>query len=201
MLLVITLLLLKSKSVSNQVTTGDIKQYSEIEPSVTKNKIVSPIIDKQFYSYKFTVILPEGWKLADSKFYQRSGKIYDYYINLKSMDEKYKLNITSSDFSPTYCLFSDDTQSNINSSSYVKFNSYIETTTSFGELRIAKLANNSISNEITYITCQNRPEDDSNLRINNTRIGQINLELPEDYNKKIFEEMIKIIENIQLEKI
>lgn len=189
-----------TSNVTEVNNTSDINS-TEIQPTIYSNRLVSPPLVEGNDIYELTVPIPDNWKVSDSKFFNHSQGIYQYYISLVSRDSSYMIYINQGDGSPSHCLFSPYDQSKENLPLYVKFGEYQTLQTDFGEVRMTGSGEYEEPGKTIFTFCQEISGDEPKQWISQTRIGSIALELPENFDENVLEEMKEIIRRIEYTKI
>lgn len=194
----------EAKAIISNIEFKTYHQSHEEQPSIYPDRLVSPTIMQGNDKYILTIHFPSTWKVTTSEFYYLSTEysegIYSYFINLESNDSSYKIRIIQGESSPSYCLFPPYNEDETNLPSLVKCDTYQSLQANIGELRMIGPIEYKEDKKITFAFAQMIPENNPKQWMLDTRIGRIGFELPEQYNKKTFEEMKNILMNIKLQE-
>jgi hypothetical protein len=180
---------------SNQKVVTDTIQQTDVVPTVSalpvsttlpNNTFISPLVYDGSRKFKFTLKVPNTWKILG---YGSQGDSYGISFEKKGV----RINIDQPEgWSPENCYFDRD----VNNSQSLTIINYQEIDTNFGKLRIATPSKTNSPDETiikTFVCGIN-----SGSWTNNTKIGRINILLATDFDTNAYSEVSSILKQITI---
>lgn len=173
-----------------------------VEPEINNNILTTPLIvrnDKpqviQFYT------LP-GWEFKEYSFQRCDNKdVCEYNLNiLNNSNIEYNLNFTYRDIEFNGCVY-ESNKLNSEKVYEVYIPEFKTVQAGYGLLRIGRAYYTSNGEQQSYIaTCQSDVSflrDYTNDWVGITEIGYINIKIPENYDERLYNEMLKMISKVR----